>query len=255
VTSTAFDAALGIENPYDYPDYAQDPGPGDYVRIDRWFSGGTHLITVSSVVPALGDYQISVHPVPIASVEIVPDTVVIGVGAGFYFQTVLRDPSGDTINPSLGIVTFTSSPSDVIDSEHNWIIGLAPGDGVMVASINGHADTAHVRVASCGGTIMLGDTVDGSLSAESCMESSSSYYSLWILPLPTDGVVAVELTSTSFNTYLSVVDESYDNGHFDWGSDMSSRIEGFLYAGNARIYVRSSTPGATGDFRLIVTTP
>ena len=105
---------------------------------------GTATITATSE-GATGNATITVAPDPVAAVEITPSTASILIGGSTQLTAIARNVSGQPLG---GRTVFwsSSSPSLASVSSAGVVTGLAPGNAVIIASIEGKQASATVTV-------------------------------------------------------------------------------------------------------------
>ena len=104
------------------------------------------------------------------------------------------------------------------------------------------------------GSVGLGTTVQGTLSALSCMNFGSYFADPWTFTLAEAGSLVIDLQSPDFDTYLLLQDATgqYVAEDDDGGTNLNSRIAGSFQAGTYTIWVTSFSAGETGSYTLSV---
>jgi uncharacterized protein YjdB len=104
---------------------------------------GTTMLTATSEGKT-GTALLTVTPVPVASVSIVPTPVSVTAGATLTLSVVARDAAG---NPLQGrTVALTSSDAAVFTVTGPMLTGVAPGTATLTATVEGKTATAPVTV-------------------------------------------------------------------------------------------------------------
>lgn len=99
------------------------------------------------------DFIIKVGPMPVDTVDIIPDTVSIGVGGTFELEAQTRDSLGNILNGRL--VEWSSSNTDHVTVSATGVIeGVGLGEATITAVSEGKSNTAFVRVIA--GAVALG---------------------------------------------------------------------------------------------------
>jgi len=135
------------------------------VTIGKW-PGVVTVLAGSGIVEGTAILRVLV---PVASVELSPDSLTVAPGAVYFASVVLRDSAGGTIT-GRG-VTWTRSPAAQVSvTGSGRVVTLAPGLGRAIASVEGHADTTLLQVTdlafsnvSAGGSHSCGVATDHSL--------------------------------------------------------------------------------------------
>ena len=107
-------------------------------------SAGTATITATSE-GATGQATITVAPDPVAAVEINPSTASILVGGTTQLTAIARNVSGQALS-GRPVFWTSSSPTLASVSSTGVVTGIAPGNAVIIASIEGKQASATVTV-------------------------------------------------------------------------------------------------------------
>lgn len=217
--------------------------------------GGPVQITAASEGRS-GTAAITVVPVPVASVSVSPPSASIGVGATVQLSATPRDSAGGALTGRT--VTWSSaSPSIATVSPTGLVTGIAAGGPVAVtATVGGRSASAAITVASatCAGsdTIAVGAFVEGTLATGDCLLAGGQLADAWRLTIAGTTSARLDLTSTTFDTYLILADTlgriiAADD---DAGDGANSRIERDLAPGVYVAWASSYSPGVSGAYRL-----
>lgn len=105
---------------------------------------GTATITATSG-GGTGTATVTVTPVPVASVSVTPSTTNVGVGATVQLTATPLDANGQPLTGRTA--TWTSgAPGLASVSSNGLVTGLAAGDAIIIATIDGKQGTAQVTV-------------------------------------------------------------------------------------------------------------
>jgi alpha-tubulin suppressor-like RCC1 family protein len=113
---------------------------------------GLSTIRVTSETQS-ADFIIKVGPMPVDTIDIIPDTVTIGLGGTFALQAETRDSLGNILSGRL-VEWSSSNGTYVTVSEAGVIEGVALGEATITATSEGKSNTAFVRVIA--GAVALG---------------------------------------------------------------------------------------------------
>ena len=285
--SSAFDTFLFVydsaENPVGEDD---DGGTGGNSRLELTLPAGTFIIEATSFTPGdSGAYTLSVSGVPAP----VPAPISLGQTVnGVLEASDARTRVGDSSfadNYQLTLITaqtvtieMNSSAFDtslfVVDSSENFV-GDADGEpnsrlelmlpagtfiiealsffrgdgGPYTLSVSGEAAPAPRPIS-------VGQTLSGVLEVSDVPSSAGdgSFADNYQLTLTTAQTVTIEMNSSTFDTFLFVVDSAdnllgVDN---NGGSGSNSRLVLTLRAGTFIIEATSSSPSAGGPYTLSV---
>jgi hypothetical protein len=106
---------------------------------------GVAIITATSEGRS-GSSQITVSPVPVAAVLVIPESLTVPVGEVAQLEAVVRGPSGDSLTDRP--VTWSSTDSAVAFAYGDGrVTGISAGVAGIVATSEGKSDTASVTVA------------------------------------------------------------------------------------------------------------
>jgi uncharacterized protein YjdB len=107
-------------------------------------SAGTATITATSE-GATGTALVTITPDPVAVVEVAPSTASINVGQSIQLSATPRNIAG---NPLLGrtIVWSSGSPSLATVSSSGMVTGVAAGNAIIVATVDGKQGSAVITV-------------------------------------------------------------------------------------------------------------
>ncbi|HEU4881109.1 MAG TPA: Ig-like domain-containing protein, partial [Longimicrobium sp.] len=88
------------------------------------------------------------EPAEVASVQVMPDERTLAVGETLALELTVRDTEGETPE-DLGDVVWSSDNTAVATVSVNGVVtGVAPGEAVIRAELDGFSGTVHVRVAA-----------------------------------------------------------------------------------------------------------
>lgn len=97
--------------------------------------------------------MVIVDPVPIATVQMIPDSIVLLPGDSGRFNVVLLGAAGDTLS-GRAITWRTGSPSVTTVSATGTLTGIAVGRTFVTATAEGIVDTAWVNVVTTGTSVV-----------------------------------------------------------------------------------------------------
>jgi len=104
-------------------------------------------------------------------------------------------------------------------------------------------------------TIGPNDSATGAIDTQDCADPDGTYYDLYYVTLPGDGVLTVDMTSGEFDTYLLLYDEAEnwlaEDDDSGGGGIGDARIAMSLAAGTYIIVANNSEVGQTGAYALV----
>ncbi|NOY44626.1 MAG: hypothetical protein GXP50_04120 [Deltaproteobacteria bacterium] len=104
-------------------------------------------------------------------------------------------------------------------------------------------------------TIGPNDSASGSVDTQDCPDPDGTYYDLYYVTLPSDGVLTVDMTSSEFDTYLLLYDEAQnwlaEDDDSGGGGVGDAQIAMSLAAGTYVIVANNSEVGQTGAYVLV----
>ncbi|MBR9990344.1 MAG: Ig-like domain-containing protein [Gemmatimonadetes bacterium] len=132
-----------------------------------------------------------------------------------------------------------------------WALALDDGVGAFQLT------TQIMEPYSCAntpGSIGVGQTRSGTLGAGDCVFDTGHYADAWTLTLASAATVSIDLTSSSFDTFLILSDANGNDiaTDDDGGGGYNSRLALTLAAGQYTLWASSFAPGETGPYQLSV---
>src|SRR5688572_10959845 len=231
---------------------------------------GTATITAASGSKS-GVATINVIPPPIASITVGPTNDTLLVGETVQLTATMRDAANNVVTDRT--VTWTSSSTTIASVSGSGLV-TAVGDGLatITASADGRSATSAIQVfGPCrtivAPTIVVGQTVNGSLASTDCRLTDDTYADGYGLTVTAVTNVQIDMTA-SFDTYLVLlellngalvqravnddVDPDDPNNPSD-PIDTNSRIV-FALQPNAQYFILANSfdPNVFGNYQLKV---
>lgn len=285
--SADFDEILLVRTPQGEIWYGSDwDHPSGHARVDVTLDPGEWTLTVTAPLEQMsGSYELSVAPQPPCTPGtnlVLGETVSGSLGpADCLFETYLPADSFAITLDEATPVRFQLKSLDFeplvvvrdatgMDVAVGWDqtntgnavarAGLAPGTYAIYATGYPPAGdfTLTVQEIACEtGSVALGETVDGTLSDQDCVREDGQSQDLWELVLDGDANVRIDLTSASFDAWLTVSDDvgNVVASDDDSGVGTNARIERALTAGTYVISASSWGPDGMGAYQLTVGAP
>lgn len=121
------------------------------VTVSATGTATAHDAGVADVTAASGGrsatIRLVVQPVPVASVQMVPQTIALVTGVTSQLSVVVRDAGGQALSGRP--VTYVSSEPAIAPVGVNGLVGaVAAGNAVITASVEGRTATAYVTVTA-----------------------------------------------------------------------------------------------------------
>lgn len=216
----------------------------------------------STVVTATADTATATVTVTVdaevASVTVSPQTSTINVGDTLHLQATATDANGNTIESAS--FTFTSSNTAVATVDGSGVVtGVGAGEAQVTASSGGQSDAATITVEAAvtgcesHGTLGLGSSVGSTITSDDCSVGDGLYGEVWDLEVAQDTVVVFDMTSTTINPLIMVVDTAGDAiGHNDDAPNTTdAHLELPLPAGTYTVHAIDAS-GGSGGYTLSV---
>ena len=228
---------------------------GGPVTITATSEGQSGTVTVTVVAPI------------VTSVSVTPATTAVSIGGTTFLFADVRDQNN--VNLTNQIVTWTTSNAAIATvssgtPQSGLVTGVAAGGPVTItASIAGKTGTASVTVTSspCDAStpISLGQSLSGTLSSTDCTLDDGSFMDQFQLAVTANGRIQIDVTSTTFDTYLILYLRNPNGTKTAVGADNNSaggtnaRITRDVLAGETYVIgANSLMPNVTGDYQVSV---
>ncbi|HEX7121350.1 MAG TPA: Ig-like domain-containing protein [Gemmatimonadaceae bacterium] len=183
---------------------------------------GEGTTTITATIDGVEDVA-TLNVVPgVASVTITPERDTIGVGKSVQLGVVILDQMGGTVTDRTP--TWTTNPPGVVSVSATGVVtGIAEGIATVTATIDGKTDAAVIQVEDPCSTLLsqpitLGATVNGQLESNDCQLNDGTFIDAYLLVLGADTDVQIDMSSTAFDTYLIVLEET-PTGFLDLGQN------------------------------------
>ena len=227
---------------------------------------GTTVITAASG-NKVGVATITVAPPPVASITLSPTVDTILIAETLQLVPTLRDASNNIVTGRT--VSWTTSNATIATVSNSGLVtGVDDGNVTITATVDNRSASANLRVFSRCSTffavpIAVGQTLNGTLATTDCKFPDNTYVDAYSLQVNTNTNVQIDLTSTTFDTWLILFESTgsglvirAENDDVDPNdpSNTNSRINFALVAGR-QYFIGANTFDAnvTGDYQLKVT--
>lgn len=244
-------------------------------RAAAWSSASTTVATVSAagLVTGVSDGTTSVSVTidgrsasaavtvrtPVASVAVTPGTAstVVG-GTPVQLSAAVLSAAGA---PLAGrAITWSSSNSTIATvSQSGVVTGVGAGATTILATSEGRTGTALVTVTApdpCASVrpITVGQTFSGALASGDCRLSDQSALQTFSFTLTAATALEIEMTSSSLDSYLYVLDANKQvvAEDDDGGAGSNARVLRSFAAGVYYVVANSYDPNTFGPFQLTV---
>jgi hypothetical protein len=223
---------------------------------------GTALITAAAGSRS-GVATVNVVPEPIASIAVAPTRDTLLTGETAQLTATMRDASNNVVTGRPATWTSTS-PTIASVSNSGLVTGVADGVATITVTADNRSASATIVVIDRCSTVLapsiaLGQTINGSLATTDCRLNDGSYADGYGLLVTTATNVQIDMTSPSFDTFLSLIefvnnfpveravndDVSPDNTNSRITFTLQPNVQYFILA-------NSFDPNITGDYQLKV---
>ena len=212
-------------------------------------------------------------PPPVATVALTPVDDTLRVGETTQLTAAIKDADGNALSGR--ITTWASSSPGVASvSQTGLVTGVTDGTTTITATSETKTATAAIRVfgpcsTALAAPVAVGQTINGALAATDCKLTDNTFADGYALLVNTATNVQIDMTATTFDTYLILLElingnlvERAVNDDVDPDDqsdpndpvDTNSRIT-FTLQPNAAYFVLANSfdPNVTGSYTLKVT--
>ena len=213
---------------------------------------------------------------PVATVQLSPTDDTVNVGQTTQLSATLKDASGEILSGRT--VTWSSdSPAVASVSQTGLVTGLTDGTAIITATSENVTGSASIEVfgpcsTAVAPVITIGQTINGSLATTDCLLVDGTYADGYAIAVTSATNVQIDMTSSSFDTYLYLLEPDEDDW-IEWARnddvdpddpaipndpfDTNSRIT-FTLQPNVQYFILANSydQNITGNYQLkVVTAP